>query len=174
MASVTQYLAKDAATLQAQVWDQKHKGTNGAAHVADVGRAAQSHNRYLSVVGNALATDVATATWTEAEGVYSIRIKVDATTAGNLVRFVFDATPVDDATDLVQAKTWLTPVAAAVTQATDVEYFEARGYAALAAEVGPVGVSEWSEWFQFSSPLRRLDIIAVDIDEQVNVFIEVA
>ena len=147
--------------------------TSGAAHTAEVGRSVQLHNRYLSVVGNALATDVATATWTEEEGVYQIRIKATAVTSSNLMRVVFDASPVDDATDKVQAVNWLTPVAAAVNSSTDIEYFEFRAAAVLTGEVDPVAPNEWTDWFMFSTPLRRLDVIAIDVDEQVNVFVEV-
>ena len=174
MASVTQYLAKDAATLHEQKWDQKQKGTNGAAHTAEVGRAAQSHNRHLSVVGNTVAADLSTATSTEAEGVYALRLQATAVTSSNLMRVVFDASPVDTATDKVQAINWLTGVAAAVNSSTDIEYFEFRSAAVLTGEVDPIAPNEWTEWFQFSAPLRRLDVIAVDVDEAVTVFVEVA
>jgi len=138
------------------------------------GSAAQSHNRYLSIVGNVLETDVATATWTEAEKVTSFRVKATAVTSSNLVRFVLDASPVDDATDTTQAEAWLAPITAAVTMATDVEYFEVRAGAGLTGEVDPVGVDEWSEWYDLGGILRRLDAIAVDVDEAVTLFIEVA
>ena len=169
MASVTQYLANKLGK-----WDQKWQGTYGAAHVADVGRAEQAHNRYLSVVGNNIA-DIATATWTEAEAVYAIRLKAEhATEVGAIMRFVFDASPVDDATNLIQATSWLTPVASAVTSSVDIEYFEQRT-SSVAADATFTLLTEWSEWFQFSSPLRRLDILkSSGADTAVNVFIEVA
>jgi len=134
----------------------------------------QPHNRHLSVVGNAVSTDVATATWTEVEAVYAVRLKATAVTSSNLMRVVFDASPIDDATDKAQAVAWLTAVAAAVNSSTDVEYFEFRAAAVLTGEVDPIAPNEWTEWFQFSSPLRRLDVIAVDVDEAVTVMVEVA
>ena len=146
----------------------------GLMVVANDGNAGQSHNRHLSIVGNALATDVATATWKADEKVTSFRVKATAVTSSNLVRFVLDASPVDDAIDKTQAIAWLTPVAAAVNHLTDVEYFEVRSGAGLTGEVDPVGVNEWSEWYELGGFLRRLDAIAIDVDEQVNLFIEVA
>ena len=146
----------------------------GFVVVGNDGKAGQSHNRYLSIVGNALTTDVATATWEADEKVTSFRVKATAVTSSNLVRFVLDASPVDDATDKTQAIAWLTPVVASVNADTDVEYFEVRSGAGLTGEVDPVGVNEWSEWYELGGFLRRLDAIAIDVDEQVNLFIEVA
>ena len=146
----------------------------GAAHVADVGRAAQSHNRHLSVVGNTVATDVSTATWTADEAVYKIRLKATAVTSSNLMRVVFDASPVDDPTDKTQAVNWLTAIAASVNSSTDVEYREFRAAAVLTGEVDPVAPNEWTDWIDFSEPLRRLDVIAVDVDEAVTVMVEVS
>lgn len=148
------------------------KGTGGAAHVADVGRAVQSHNRIITTAGNAVATDIGTATWTAEEGVYACRFRVYGGTPGNEIKLCFDASPVDDSSDTTQAQAWLTTAAAA--EATDVEYFIVSMAGDVAAQVGPVGVAEWSEWFQFSFPLRRCDVVALSIDEALTVFIEAA
>ena len=140
--------------------------TAGATHVADVGRANQSYNRLIATAGNTLPTDIATETWSAEQSFYSARFKVTGGTAGHRARLVFDATPVDDASNTTQAANWL---AAAVANAgTDVEYFEV----AQGDEVA--GVAEWSEWYQFSSPLRRVDAISVDADVALTIFIEVA
>jgi len=132
----------------------------------------QPHNRYIQTAGNVIASDVATATWAEAEGVYRFRIRATATTSGNVLRFVLDASPVGDSTDTTQAETWL--AAASASGSTDVEYFEVTSGARLTAEVDPVSVDEWSEWYELASPLRRLDCVAVTVDEAIDVLIEVA
>jgi hypothetical protein len=127
------------------------------------GNAGQAHSRYLVTAGSTLATDIATATWGADEKVTAFRIKAEG--AANMVRFVLDASPVDDETDTTQAEAWLTPVAAAAFMDTDVEYFE---HNAAAKEV-----ALWSDWQPLGGYLRRLDCIAVD-DTTLNVSIEVA
>ena len=143
------------------------------AVLSNDGSSGQAHNRLVSIAGNTLATDIGTATWGADEKVTACRFKVSSATSGQLVRIVFDATPVDDATDTTQAINWLTPVTAAANANTDVEYFEVTGAAQLTTETDPAGVDQWSDWFDFGSYLRRVDAIAVTTDEATSLFIEV-
>lgn len=160
--------------------DKKLRGTEGIAHITDVGRPGQSHNRFIEDVAETQAT-IGHITWTEAEEVYNIRLRATqgqgaGLAAGNILRVVFDASPVDDITDDTQAWAWLT--AATGAAATDVEYFEVVvALDASADTAGSDGV--WSEWFQFSYPLRRLDITypggtAAASANTIDIFVETA
>jgi len=136
----------------------------GGVHIENDPNAGQAHNRFLDLVGTTLATDVATATWEADEAVTSVRFKVEGGTAGDMVRIVFDATPVDDNSDTSQAEAWLTPVAASAQANTDVEYIEVK-------QGDADGIDEWSEPKDFGAALRRCDAIAVNA--AVTLFIEV-
>ena len=147
----------------------------GSVHVADVGRAQQPHNRFINGVSDTQA-ELGHMTWEDDERVYSVRFKLVAdsgtTASGEVVRVVFDAAPVDDTTEDGQAWTWLQ--AAPSDQDTDVEYFELN-YIAAADLTG--ANDGWSEWFQFSSPLRRADFLFVDGNsgaDELGIFAEVA
>ena len=49
---------------------------------------------------------------------------------------------------------------------TDVEYYEHEANVQLSAE--------WSEWFVFGAPLRRLDALNITSDTAITLYIETA
>lgn len=113
----------------------------------------QPHNRYITGVGSTQAA-IGHLTWTEAEDVHRVRFKVGGGSAGDLLRVVFDASPVDDTSNDTQALNWLQQ--AGSDEATDVEYFEiVQGGAGTG-----LYIPEFTDYFEFAGPLRRADIIA--------------
>ena len=139
--------------------------TNNASHVADIGRAGSCHNRLIQTGGSTLPTDIATAIWTAEQAVYACRFKVTGGSAGHRIRLCFDASPVDDISNVDQAANWLANPTVSAT--LDVEFFEV-------AQASTLNSNEWSDYFYFGAPLRRVDAISVDADVAQTIFIEVA
>lgn len=143
--------------------------------VKDDPSAAQAHDRYITAVAETEPL-MGHMTWTEEENVTAIRFKLTPNAAGaqaigDIVRVVFDATPVDDIADTGQAFTYLTT--AVDDPAIDVEYNELT-YIPKASLDDADG--HWSRWFEFSLPLRRADFHYVDgngATTDVNILAEV-
>jgi len=132
---------------------------NGALNTITNESGGQPHNRFIEDIAETEAS-LGHATWTEAEGVRRIRFRFtqgqgSGLAAGDIIRVVFDAAPVDDTTDTSQAWSWLT--AATSSETTDVEYIEIIvPLDASADTAGADGV--WSDWYELFYPLRRVDI----------------
>lgn len=148
--------------------------TSNALLTGETGRGSQTHNRFVTSAGPSQAT-IASMTWTAAEEIYAVRFKVAQTsgdtglTAGDLIRVVFDASPVDDTTDTAQAWAWLQ--VATSSESADVEYHEFPYIATTDASGG------WSDWFVFVEPLRRADFLypgGTATSNEVDVYAETA
>ena len=116
----------------------------------------QPHNRFFSPIAETEAT-LGHLTWTEAEAVYKVRFHFREVTgtlvAGTEIRIVFDASPVDDTTDTTQAWNWIDAGGPSSSESLDVEYFS---YIVTADDEASLGIT--TRWYEFSSPLRRVDI----------------
>jgi len=123
---------------------------------------SQSHNRFIEDVAETQLL-LGHMTWAAAEEVTAVRFKLmpgaggTPPTVGDIVRVVFDASPIDDTTNDTQAWAWL--AAAGGAEATDVEYNE-LSYIPKASLVG--ADDGWSEWFEFGGILRRADFLYVN------------
>lgn len=127
----------------------------GVTALRNDGEASQPHNRFIDTVGNTQAL-MGHMTWTENEDVTAIRFRIDGGTPGEIMKVVFDATPVDDITDDNQAWAWLQ--AATSDPAIDVEYFElVHGGVDT---TNNLYVPDWTDWFEFGGALRRADFLA--------------
>jgi len=121
-----------------------------AAMVNPGGGESQSHNRLITGVTATSPGGIGHMTFTEEEAVYKIRFKTSGGAAGDVMKVVFDASPVDDTTNDSQAAAWLATPGS--SENTDVEYFEF-------SQGSTTGDDAWSEWFYFARPLRRADFI---------------
>lgn len=128
---------------------------DGATIVTDGTRDSQPHNRYAGPVSETQA-GLGHMTFTEEEAVYRIRFKAVALTgapvAGDLVRVVFDAAPVDDSSNDAQAWAWLGDPP--LSEDTDVEFFEFPFVPASSVDDAD---AVWSRWYTFAAPLRSVD-----------------
>lgn len=144
-------------------------GTAKAANMASTGNAnVQSHNRYLTGITDSV---IKSATWGADEKVKAVRFKLVAgatAVVGDVVRVVFNATPIDNIADTVQAANWLaTPVAAVDT---DIESFDL-----VMGGQGVVNgyIPEWSDWFHFADDIQRVDLLAETAGRTYDVKLEV-
>lgn len=120
--------------------------------VASVGLKGQPRNRKVANVTNTKPDGIGTILFDA--GVYTARFKITGGNPGDIIKVVFDAPPVDDATSKSTAGTWLT-TPATIDATYDIPYFEL-------VQVDTPG-QEWSEWYQFdinSDGIRRMDFLA--------------
>jgi len=116
--------------------------------------SGQSHNRYQEVPNN---TAIPSMLWAEGEDVRSIRFLVRAGVGGatgDVIKVCYDPTPVDNSADTTVAAAWLTTAAA--HESATVQYDQLVAYAPTA-----VTADSWSEWRDFTFPLRRVAFQAV-------------
>jgi len=116
--------------------------------------SGQSHNRYQEVPDN---TAILSMLWAEGEDVRSIRFLVRAGVGGatgDVIKVCYDPTPVDNSADTTVAAAWLTTAAA--HESATVQYDQLVAYAPTA-----VTADSWSEWRDFTFPLRRVAFQAV-------------
>jgi len=123
-------------------------------NVVEGEHSGQPHNRYQEVPNN---TAIPSMLWAEGEDVRSIRFLVRAGVGGatgDVIKVCYDPTPVDDSTDTTVAAAWLTTAAA--HESATVQYDQLVAYAPTA-----VTADSWSEWRDFTFPLRRVAFQAV-------------
>ena len=123
-------------------------------NVVEGEHSGQSHNRYQEVPDN---TAIPSMLWAEGEDVRSIRFLVRAGAGGftgDVIKVCYDPTPVDNSADTTVAAAWLTTAAA--HESAMVQYDQLVAYAPTA-----VTADSWSEWRDFTFPLRRVAFQAV-------------
>jgi len=134
---------------------ERQKGTEGAAHVVEVGLPSQRHNRFRdNITATWPGDDTFSVTFTTTEDVRRYRVLVTGGADGDYVKVT------EDATNEAQAEAWLANPTASST--VDVEHF--RVYSSTPDVAGSF-IPLWSEWKELSKntsdlSLSRLDFLA--------------